>query len=95
MEKFAPAFLAGVPTLAKPATPTAHVAEALVRTMLESGLLPEGSLQLLVGSVGDLFDALDHRDSVFFTGSKATADRLRRHPAFLERGPSSTPRPTP
>lgn len=76
----------GVPTLAKPATPTAHVAEALVRTMLESGLLPEGSLQLLVGSVGDLFDALDHRDSVFFTGSKATADRLRRHPAFLERG---------
>ena len=86
LEKFAPAFLAGVPTLAKPATPTAHVAEALVRTMLESGLLPEGSLQLLVGSVGDLFDALDHRDSVFFTGSKATADRLRRHPAFLERG---------
>ena len=64
----------------------AQVAEALVRTMLESGLLPEGSLQLLVGSVGDLFDALDHRDSVFFTGSKATADRLRRHPAFLERG---------
>lgn len=85
LEKFAPAFLAGVPTLAKPATPTAHVAEALVRMMLESGLLPEGSLQLLVGSVGDLFDALDHRDSVFFTGSKATADRIRRHPAFLER----------
>ncbi|MCH1927324.1 aldehyde dehydrogenase family protein, partial [Shewanella sp. C31] len=50
LEKFAPAFLAGVPTLAKPATPTAHVAEALVRRMLESGLLPEGSLPLLVGS---------------------------------------------
>ncbi|MEJ5337240.1 MAG: phenylacetic acid degradation bifunctional protein PaaZ [Thermus sp.] len=86
LEKFAPAFLAGVPTLAKPATPTAHVAQALVRLMLDSGLLPEGSLQLLVGGVGDLFEALDHRDSVFFTGSRATAERLARHPAFTERG---------
>jgi oxepin-CoA hydrolase/3-oxo-5,6-dehydrosuberyl-CoA semialdehyde dehydrogenase len=86
LEKFAPAFLAGVPTLAKAATPTAHVAEALVRLMLESGLLPEGSLQFVAGSLGKALDALDHRDSVYFTGSKATADRLRRHPAFLEGG---------
>ncbi|GAB6941137.1 phenylacetic acid degradation bifunctional protein PaaZ [Thermus brockianus] len=86
LEKFAPAFLAGVPTLAKPATPTAHVAEALARMMLESGLLPEGSFQFVAGGLGDALDALDHRDSLYFTGSKATADRLRRHPAFLERG---------
>jgi len=86
LEKFAPAFLAGVPTLAKAATPTAHVAEGLVRLMLESGLLPEGSLQFVAGSLGEALEALDHRDSVYFTGSKATADRLRRHPAFLERG---------
>ncbi|WP_243030465.1 phenylacetic acid degradation bifunctional protein PaaZ [Thermus altitudinis] len=86
LEKFAPAFLAGVPTLAKAATPTAHVAEGLVRLMLESGVLPEGSLQFLAGSLGEALDALGHRDSVYFTGSKATADLLRRHPAFLERG---------
>ncbi|RTI30351.1 phenylacetic acid degradation bifunctional protein PaaZ [Thermus scotoductus] len=86
LEKFAPAFLAGVPTLAKPATATAHVAEGLVRLMVESGLLPEGSLQFVAGSLGDALEALDHRDSVYFTGSKATADRLKRHPAFLERG---------
>lgn len=52
LEKFAPAFLAGVPTLAKPATATAHVAEGLVRLMVESGLLPEGSLQFVAGSLG-------------------------------------------
>jgi oxepin-CoA hydrolase/3-oxo-5,6-dehydrosuberyl-CoA semialdehyde dehydrogenase len=86
LEKFAPAFLAGVPTLAKPATPTAHVAEALARMMLESGLLPEGSFQFVAGGLGDLLEALDYRDSVYFTGSKATADRLRRHAAFQERG---------
>ncbi|WP_341474594.1 phenylacetic acid degradation bifunctional protein PaaZ [Thermus albus] len=86
LEKFAPAFLAGVPTLAKAATPTAHVAEGLVRLMLESGVLPEGSLQFLAGSLGDTLEALDYRDSVYFTGSKATADTLRRHPAFMERG---------
>jgi oxepin-CoA hydrolase/3-oxo-5,6-dehydrosuberyl-CoA semialdehyde dehydrogenase len=82
LEKFAPAFLAGVPTLAKPATPTAHVAEGLVRLMLDSGLLPEGSLQFVAGGLGEALEALDHRDSVYFTGSKATADRLRLHPAF-------------
>ncbi|AEV16268.1 Phenylacetic acid degradation protein PaaZ [Thermus sp. CCB_US3_UF1] len=86
LEKFAPAFLAGVPTLAKAATPTAHVAEGLVRRMVASGLLPEGSLQFVAGGLGEALEALDHRDSLYFTGSKATADRLRRHPAFLERG---------
>ncbi|WP_440899012.1 aldehyde dehydrogenase family protein, partial [Actinosynnema sp.] len=58
LEKFAPAFLAGVPTLVKPATPTGYVAEAFVRILVESGLLPAGSLQLVSGSVPDLFDHL-------------------------------------
>ncbi len=86
LEKFAPAFLAGVPTLAKPATASAHVAVALVRQMVESGLLPEGSLQVVVGALEGVFEVLDDRDSVFFTGSLATAHRLRRHSVFLERG---------
>jgi oxepin-CoA hydrolase/3-oxo-5,6-dehydrosuberyl-CoA semialdehyde dehydrogenase len=79
LEKFAPAFLAGVPTIVKPATPTGYVAEAMVRILVESGLLPEGSLQLVSGSVPDLFDHLRLGDLVAFTGSASTAERLRSH----------------
>ncbi|MBB3158908.1 oxepin-CoA hydrolase/3-oxo-5,6-dehydrosuberyl-CoA semialdehyde dehydrogenase [Microbacterium proteolyticum] len=77
LEKFAPAFLAGLPTIVKPATPTSYVAEAWVRIVVESGLLPEGSLQLVSGSVPGLFDLLDLGDTVGFTGSASTAERLR------------------
>jgi oxepin-CoA hydrolase/3-oxo-5,6-dehydrosuberyl-CoA semialdehyde dehydrogenase len=76
LEKFAPAFLAGVPTVVKPATPTAYIAEAWVRILVESGLLPAGSLQLVSGSVPDLFSHLRLGDLVGFTGSAETADRL-------------------
>ena len=79
LEKFAPAFLAGVPTLVKPATPTGYLAEAMVRVMVESGLLPAGSLQLVSGSVPDLFDELRLGDLVAFTGSASTAEQLRAH----------------
>ncbi|WP_460773185.1 phenylacetic acid degradation bifunctional protein PaaZ [Microbacterium sp. GXF7504] len=80
LEKFAPAFLAGVPTLVKPATPTAYVAEAWVRILVDAGVLPDGSLQLLSGSAAGLLDALRLGDLVGFTGSASTADRLREHP---------------
>ena len=73
LEKFAPAVLAGVPSLVKPATPTAYVAEAWVRILVESGLLPAGSLQLVSGSVPGLFDHLGLGDTVSFTGSASTA----------------------
>jgi len=79
LEKFAPAFLAGVPTVVKPATPTGYLAEAFVRILVESGLLPAGSLQLVSGSVPDLFDHLRVGDLVAFTGSASTAERLRAH----------------
>ncbi|WAC69258.1 phenylacetic acid degradation bifunctional protein PaaZ [Microbacterium sp. SL75] len=79
LEKFAPAFLAGLPTIVKPATPTAYIAEAWVRIVVETGLLPEGSLQLVSGSVPGLFDLLDLGDTVGFTGSASTAERLRAH----------------
>ena len=77
LEKFAPAFLAGVPSLVKPATPTGYLAEAFVRILVESGRLPEGSLQLVSGSVPDLFEHLRLGDLVAFTGSASTAERLR------------------
>ncbi|WP_295575164.1 phenylacetic acid degradation bifunctional protein PaaZ [uncultured Microbacterium sp.] len=77
LEKFAPAFLAGVPSLVKPATPTAYVAEAWVRILIDSGLVPAGTLQLVSGGVPGLFDHLRLGDLVGFTGSADTAERLR------------------
>jgi oxepin-CoA hydrolase/3-oxo-5,6-dehydrosuberyl-CoA semialdehyde dehydrogenase len=86
LEKFAPAFLAGMPTLVKPATPTGYLAEAMVRILVESGLLPDGSLQLVSGSVPDLFENLRLGDLVGFTGSASTAESLKAHPAVQTGG---------
>lgn len=85
LEKLAPAVLAGVPSIVKPATPTAYVAERAVRIVLECQALPEGSLQLLSGAVGGLLGLLDGQDHVGFTGSAATAAVLRRDAAVAER----------
>jgi oxepin-CoA hydrolase / 3-oxo-5,6-dehydrosuberyl-CoA semialdehyde dehydrogenase len=83
LEKFAPCFLAGMPCIAKPATATSYLTEALVRLLHHSGLLPEGSLQLIVGGTGDLLDHLSGNDVVTFTGSADTAARLRVHPQLV------------
>jgi oxepin-CoA hydrolase/3-oxo-5,6-dehydrosuberyl-CoA semialdehyde dehydrogenase len=83
LEKFAPTFLAGMPCIAKPATATSFVTEAVVRMMQESGLLPEGCLQLVIGGTGDLLDRLDGSDIVTFTGSADTAATLRVHPNLV------------
>ncbi|MGO4728040.1 MULTISPECIES: phenylacetic acid degradation bifunctional protein PaaZ [unclassified Inquilinus] len=82
LEKLAPAILAGVPVITKPASATAYVAEALVRLITESGILPEGSLQFIAGGTGDLLDHLTGQDLVAFTGSIATSEKLRNHPAI-------------
>lgn len=76
-EKFACAFLAGVPVITKPATATALTAHRMIEIALESGLLPAGALQLVVGSTGDLLDRLGPQDVFAFTGSAATALALR------------------
>jgi oxepin-CoA hydrolase/3-oxo-5,6-dehydrosuberyl-CoA semialdehyde dehydrogenase len=86
LEKFAPAFVAGVPSIVKPATQTAPVAVACVRLMVESGLLPDGSLQIIAGAGRDLIDQLDERDHLAFTGSADTARGLRRSDAVQVEG---------
>lgn len=80
LEKLAPALLAGVPVIVKPATATAYLTEAVVRRIVDTGVLPAGALQLVCGGLGDLFDHLDCQDIVSFTGSAATAQKLRSHP---------------
>lgn len=83
LEKFAPSFLAGMPCIVKPATATSYVTEAAVRLMQESGLLPAGSLQLIIGGTGDLLDRLQGQDVVTFTGSADTAAKLRVTPSLI------------
>ncbi|MCW2681954.1 MAG: hypothetical protein JWM62_3355 [Frankiales bacterium] len=83
LEKLAPAFLAGVPSIVKPAPQTAYVAELCVRQIEESGLLPDGALQLLSGDVDGLLDGLTGQDLLSFTGSAATARTLRAHPSVV------------
>ena len=85
LEKFAPCFLAGMPCLVKPASATAYVSEVLVRLMDASELLPSGSMQLMLGSSGDLIDHLLEGDVLTFTGSAQTANLLRAHPNIIQR----------
>lgn len=82
LEKLAPTLLAGVPAIVKPASATAWLAEAAFRIMIEADILPPGAVQLVVGGVGDLFDHLTGQDVVSFTGSAATALKLRTHPVI-------------
>ena len=84
LEKVAPTLIAGVPTIVKPASQTAYLTELVVRRIVESGILPEGAIQLIAGSVGDLLDYVTGQDVVTFTGSAWTGRKLRGHPAVVE-----------
>lgn len=83
LEKLAPTFLAGMPAIVKPATVTSFLTERMVRAMIESGILPEGALQLICGGVGDLLDHLTCQDVVTFTGSAGTGRKLKAHPRIV------------
>ena len=76
-EKAACALLAGMPVVTKPATATAMVTERAIELLVEAGILPEGALQLIAGSTGDLLDRLGPQDVLAFTGSADTARGLR------------------
>jgi oxepin-CoA hydrolase / 3-oxo-5,6-dehydrosuberyl-CoA semialdehyde dehydrogenase len=83
LEKLAPTFLAGVPAIVKPATVTSFLTEVMVREMIASGILPEGSLQLICGSAGDLLSHLECQDAVAFTGSATTGRMLKEIPSIV------------
>jgi oxepin-CoA hydrolase/3-oxo-5,6-dehydrosuberyl-CoA semialdehyde dehydrogenase len=86
LEKLAPAFIAGLPTIVKPAGQTAYLTELVFRRIIESGVLPEGSVQLVCGSGQPLLEHLGGQDSILFTGSADTARVLRTHPAVVAEG---------
>jgi oxepin-CoA hydrolase/3-oxo-5,6-dehydrosuberyl-CoA semialdehyde dehydrogenase len=83
LEKLAPTLLAGVPAIVKPATATSYLTEKVFRRIIDSGILPDGALQLICGGTGNLFDYLTCQDVVSFTGSASTAHKLKQHPAIM------------
>jgi oxepin-CoA hydrolase/3-oxo-5,6-dehydrosuberyl-CoA semialdehyde dehydrogenase len=85
LEKLAPALIAGVPSLIKPASQTGYLTARLVELIIDSKILPDGALQLVSGSAGDLLNHLTEQDLLGFTGSACTAHQLRRHPNVVAR----------
>ncbi len=83
LEKLAPTWLGGMPAIIKPATATAQLTQAMVKSIVDSGLVPEGAISLICGSAGDLLDHLDSQDVVTFTGSAATGQMLRVQPNIV------------
>jgi oxepin-CoA hydrolase/3-oxo-5,6-dehydrosuberyl-CoA semialdehyde dehydrogenase len=83
LEKCAVNWMAGMPAIVKPATVTSYLTEAMVHAIIESKILPEGALQLIVGSAGDLLDHVESQDVVTFTGSATTGRMLKVHPRII------------
>lgn len=83
LEKIAVNLLAGVPAVVKPATVTSYLTEAVVKKIIASGILPDGALQLICGSAGDLLQHVTEQDVVTFTGSASTGLLLKSSPAIL------------
>jgi oxepin-CoA hydrolase / 3-oxo-5,6-dehydrosuberyl-CoA semialdehyde dehydrogenase len=84
LEKIAVNLLAGVPAIVKPATLTSYLTEVVFKEIIASGILPEGSLQLICGSARGILDHVQNQDVVTFTGSADTGKKLKSHPRLLE-----------
>lgn len=84
LEKCAVNWLAGVPAVVKPASITSYLTEAVVKEIIASNILPEGALQLICGSAGDMLDHVTAQDVVTFTGSKSTGLMLKSQKRILE-----------
>tara|TARA_E500000331_G_scaffold357373_1_gene418891 strand:+ start:2420 stop:4468 length:2049 start_codon:yes stop_codon:yes gene_type:complete len=84
LEKIAVNLMAGVPAIVKPATLTSYLTEVMVREIIDSDILPEGSLQLICGSARGILDAVTSEDIVTFTGSASTGQMLKSHPKLME-----------
>ncbi len=84
LEKIAVNLMAGMPAIVKPASVTSYLTEAVVKEIIASKILPEGALQLICGSAGDLLDHVNSQDVITFTGSASTGLMLRSQPGILK-----------
>ena len=83
LEKCAVNWMAGMPAVVKPATSTSYLTEAVVRDIIASGILPDGSLQLICGSARGILDSVESQDVVTFTGSASTGRMLKGHERII------------
>ena len=79
LEKISVNLLAGVPAIVKPATVTCYLTELMVKEIIDTGILPKGSLQLICGSARGILDKVTSQDVVTFTGSASTGRMLKAH----------------
>ncbi|WP_304343409.1 phenylacetic acid degradation bifunctional protein PaaZ [Chryseobacterium koreense] len=84
LEKLSTSLLAGVPSIIKPATPTSYLTHAVFEDMIESGILPEGAIQLICGSAANMLEFMKDGDSVLFTGSASTGKKLKSMPSIAQ-----------
>lgn len=84
LEKCAVNWMAGVPAVVLPAPQTAYLAEAVVKEIVASGILPEGAIQLISGTARNILDTVQSQDVVTFTGSASTGKILKNHPQLIE-----------
>ncbi|NQX98088.1 MAG: phenylacetic acid degradation bifunctional protein PaaZ, partial [Flavobacteriales bacterium] len=84
LEKIAVNFMAGVPAIVKPAALTSYLTELMVKEIVDSGILPEGSLQLICGSARGIIDHVTSQDVVTFTVSASTGMMLKATPRLIE-----------
>lgn len=84
LEKCAVNWMAGVPAVVLPAPSSSYLAEAVARVIIDSGILPEGALQIINGTVRTILDTVESQDVVTFTGSAATGRLLKAHPRIIQ-----------
>ena len=89
-EKCAVNWMSGVPAVVLPAPQSAYLTEAVVRSIIESNILPEGALQLISGTVPTILDNVESQDTVTFTGSASTGRKLKKHPKIIDEAVSFT-----
>ena len=88
LEKIAVNLMAGVPAIVKPATLTCFLTEMMVREIVDSEILPKGSLQLICGSARGIINNVETGDIVTFTGSALTGKMLKSNPRLIEKAVS-------
>ena len=84
LEKCAVNWMAGVPAVVLPAPSSSYLAEAVAREIVASGILPEGALQIINGTVKSILDTVESQDVVTFTGSATTGRLLKAHPRIIQ-----------
>ncbi len=84
LEKLAPTWLAGMPAIVKPSELTSFLTQAMVKDIVDSGIVPEGAIQLVCGPGHGILDPLIEQDVVTFTGSAETGKKLKTHPSIIE-----------